>query len=141
MTTEKSTYAEMVIHAIEAEKNPKGSSLCYIKKYLECNYKIPPTSHHITKTLTKLSTQGILIASLDKNGNPYHKYKIASEKKVKRPAEPGLEMRGQKWTKEEDELLIKECGDKMTFTDIAAIHKRTEIAIILRGTYLSCIEL
>jgi hypothetical protein len=144
-------YAKMIIQAIKSEHNSEGSTLCYIKKYLETNYRIPQTSHHITKSLTQLSIKNVLIPSLDKNGNIYHKYTLnpdyksniirkSIQPKVQKSVEPGLEMRGKRWSKEEDETLTKECGDNVTFTEIAIIHKRTEIGIIFRVIHLLCNE-
>lgn len=148
------TFEVMITRAIKAENNPEGSTLCYIKKYLECNYNVPPTSHHITKTLIRLSlpSKNVLIPSLDKNGNIYHKYTLNPEykscdnkksirHKVQKPVEPGLEMRGKRWSKEEDELLISKVGcDYTSLTEIAILHKRTEIGIIFRVMHLLCDE-
>jgi hypothetical protein len=40
--------------AIYAEQNKQGSTLQYIKKYLEANYNIKPTDKRIKKTINKL---------------------------------------------------------------------------------------
>src|SRR5438874_2524454 len=67
-----------IARAIRAEDNKQGSTLQYIKKYLECNYNINPKDPLINKTikmLTSLKSGERLIV------NPHHKghYKISKE--------------------------------------------------------------
>jgi hypothetical protein len=71
-------FKKMILRAVEAIDDKKGSSLPYIKKYLETNYKIKPTNPLINKTITKLVTGGDIII------NPKHKghYKISKESKI-----------------------------------------------------------
>ena len=48
------SYTIMIGRAIEAEKNPKGSTRYYIKKYLQTNYRIDPTSQILKNAFSKL---------------------------------------------------------------------------------------
>jgi hypothetical protein len=69
-----------IARTILSEENKKGSTLVYIKKYLECNYNIDPKTPLIKNTihmLTQLKSGERLII------NPKHKghYKLSKELK------------------------------------------------------------
>lgn len=50
------TMKYRIARAIIAEKNTQGSTLVYIKKYLEANYKINPTNPWIKRTINILTS-------------------------------------------------------------------------------------
>jgi linker histone H1 and H5 family len=64
----------MIGKAIKANAERKGTSRIYIKKYLETNFKIEPTSPFINKTLKTMLESGELTT------NPYHTghYRLSS---------------------------------------------------------------
>ena len=62
-------FKEMIGKAIVAEANYSGSTRVYIKKYLECNYKILPTNPHINKSIKSMVDSGELVVNSKHTGH------------------------------------------------------------------------
>jgi len=74
----------MIARAVDSQGEERGASRQWIKKYLETNYKIPPTSPHLKRAMRQLlsASEGSprLITKGKKTGtyflSPELKYKI-----------------------------------------------------------------
>jgi len=64
-------FSIMIAKAILAENNPNGSTRYYIKKYLEANYNISPTSYLTNIAIKKLLTEEKLIRD-ENNSEHFH---------------------------------------------------------------------
>lgn len=102
------TFAVMIAQAIISENSNIGSTRYYIKKYLEVNYKISPSSHFINTTIKKLlnAVDGEPRLIRDENNSEHYHVSEELRKKVEvKKKTSSLSKIKKVWTDEEIERL------------------------------------